>query len=333
MKRSLIISSTLLIIVAAIAASLLWWKSAVEPFASGENYQNFVIPRGYSASQIGNKLEEKGIIKNALAFKFYSQLTGRSKKILAGEYELSSHLSLLQIVDLLTKGPVELWVTVPEGLRSEEVAERFIAGLEKQSEEAGTFRSEFLSLADGEEGYLFPDTYLFPREASASSVVNTMTNTFDKKMEALQEGIDASNLSLNEIVTLASIVERESRKDDERPVVAGILLNRLEIGMGLQADATVQYVIASQNCTGEINCNWWSTITRDDLSINSPYNTYRFRGLPPGPIANPGYTSLEAVVYPGETDYLYYLHDSDGNIHYANTLDEHNANVRNYLGK
>jgi len=333
MKRSLIISSTLLIIVAAIVGTLLWWKKGIEPVVSKENYQNFVIPRGYSASQIGNKLQEKNVIKSALAFKFYSQLTGRSKKIFAGEYKLSSHLNLLQVVDLLTKGPIELWVTVPEGLRREEIVERFISGLEKSNEEANGFRAEFLSTTQAKEGYLFPDTYLFPREATASSVVNMMSKTFEQKTENLQEGINNSNLSLNEIVTLASIIERESKKDDERPIVAGILLNRLQIGMGLQADATVQYAIASLNCKGKVECDWWPTITRDDLSLNSPYNTYKFKGLPPRPIANPGFTSLKAAVFPEETNNLYYLHDADGNIHYAQTLDEHNANVRKYLGK
>ena len=132
---------------------------------------------------------------------------------------------------------------------------------------------------------------------------------------------------------MASIIERETKTDEERPVVAGILINRLDIDMGLQADATVQYAAASINCRAEEECNWWPILTKGDLAINSPYNTYRFRGLPPAPIASPGISSLRAAVSPEESDYLYYLHDADGGVHYAETLSEHNENVRIYLGK
>ncbi|KKR30276.1 MAG: putative periplasmic solute-binding protein [Candidatus Woesebacteria bacterium GW2011_GWA1_39_8] len=119
----------------------------------------------------------------------------------------------------------------------------------------------------------------------------------------------------------------------ERPVVAGILFNRLDIGMGLQVDATVQYAAATIKCKSNSECNWWPILTRENLLIYSPYNTYKYRGLPPAPIANPGLYSLKAVINSEDTEYLYYLHDSEGNIHYAKSLDEHNENVRKYLGK
>lgn len=137
-----------------------------------------------------------------------------------------------------------------------------------------------------------------------------MRLTFDQKVESLTGEIQSGSLSLKEVVTLASIVERESKFDEERPVIAGILLNRLNINMGLQADATLQYAVANARCQAQEECTWWPTLTREDLEINSPYNTYRLRGLPPAPIANPGLSSLKAVVSPQASKYLYYLHDS-----------------------
>lgn len=322
-----------LIIVVVLLSAAYWWQKNSRPVSSNQSSQSFVIPKGSSATQIATKLEEQGLIRNKLAFKFYAQLTGQSKKIQAGEYKLSPSYSVQKMVTQLTQGPLELWVTVPEGLRREEIVERFIKGLEKDGTEATTFRTEFMQESQGEEGYLFPDTYLFPRDATAAQVVSKMTSTFDAKIADYQDKIDSSSLTLKQIVTLASIVERESRANSERPEVAGVLLNRLDIGMGLQADATVQYAVASRDCKVGSDCTWWPSVTRADLEIASAYNTYKYRGLPPGPIANPGISSLMAAITPSSNDYLYYLHDADGNIHFAKTLDEHNANVRNYLGK
>lgn len=331
MKRLIFILIFLLALIGGTVYANIWWQGANKPVSTGENYQNFVIPRGSSAITIGNKLEEEGLIRSSLSFKIFSQVTGKSKRIQAGEYRVSPHLSLAEVVDLLTKGPVEVWVTVPEGLRREQVAERFISGLGKSGEMEEVFREEFLSESTGLEGYLFPDTYLFPKTASASAVVARLETTFDRRIADFEEDIENSDLTLDEMVTLASIIERESRNDAERPVVAGILLNRLDIGMGLQADATVQYAVASRDCLGETDCDWWKTVTGQDLEIDSPYNTYEYSGLPPAPIASPGLSSLRAVVYPEGSDYLYYIHDPEGEIHYAETLDEHNDNVRRYL--
>ena len=314
----------------ALAASLIlallvgnfWWGSSVKSVSVDTNEKDFLITKGSSASQIGTKLQNEGLIRSSLAFRLYVQLTGKSKSVQAGEYSLSPSHSLVKMVDILSKGPIEVWVTVPEGLRREEIADRFATGLAKKDKQ--TFVQEFLASSRAKEGYLFPDTYLFPKTASASAVVNKMLSTFDKKTSEFKEGIAASKLSLEDIVTLASIIERETRTDAERGVVAGILINRLDIGMGLQADATVQYAAGTSE-------NWWPILTKEDIAISSPYNTYKFRGLPPTPIANPGLSSLKAAIFPEESDYLYYLHDSKGQIYYAKTLEEHNENVRKYL--
>jgi UPF0755 protein len=331
MKRFII---PILLIVFLISGGFYWWNQNNKPVSTDENLQSFIIPKGYSASQIGNKLENQNLVKDALAFKLYVQVTNRSKKIQAGEYLLAPNFSLFKVVGQLTSGPVEEWVTIPEGLRREEVVEKYINVLKRDGSDAEVFRQDFLVLTLDNEGYLFPDTYLFPKTVSASIVVNKMLSTFDNKISSQMEAdINASEYNLEQIVVLASIIERETRNDEERPVVAGILLNRLEIGMGLQVDATVQYALATTKCRVGAVCNWWPILTREDMSINSSYNTYKYAGLPPAPIANPSLSSILAAIYPSNSSYLYYLHDEDGEIHYAETLVGHNENIRKYLGK
>lgn len=139
-------------------------------------------------------------------------------------------------------------------------------------------------------------------------------------------------MSLNEIITLASIVERETKTDEERPLVAGILIKRLKDGWPLQVDASVQYAVATKNCkVFGAECKWWPILSKEDMSINSPFNSYKFKGLPPHPIANPGLSSIKAVIYPKESDYWFYLHDKSGKIYFAKTTEEHKENIRKYL--
>ena len=309
-----------LLIALVLAVAAVWFYLNVQPVSTTQNFSYFVISKGSSATQIGTKLESAKLIKSALAFKIYLQFTGQTGKLLPGEFRLTPSFSLFQTIDTLFKGPVELWVTIPEGLRREEIAARFATGLDKDS----TFVGDFLLASRGKEGYLFPDTYLFPLDASASAIVKKMNDTFTSKAQELTP--TGSDLSFSESVILASILERETKTDAERPIVAGIIINRLNLRMPLQVDASVQYAIGTSK-------DWWPILSLADLKINSPYNTYKFTGLPPTPIANPGLSSLKAAFNPAVTDYLYYIHDSTGQIHYAKTLVEHNANVAKYIGK
>ena len=315
--KKLLILPFLLILAAAFGGY--WFYKNIGPVSSTEKYEYFVIEKGTSASQVGAKLEKEGFIKSALAFKLYMQFTGQSNKIQTGEFRLTPSYSLFQTVTALFNGPVELWVTIPEGLRREEIASRFAAALDKDS----TFVTEFMSVSKGKEGYLFPETYLFPREASASAVVKRMISTFEAKTGSIE---NKSGMSFEKAIILASLIERETKTNTERPVVAGILINRLDSGWPLQVDATVQYAVGSSK-------NWWPILTLEDLSINSAYNTYKNKGLPIAPIANPGLSSIKAALNPEASDYWYYIHDADGQIHYAKTLAEHNANIRLYLEK
>lgn len=307
-------------LLAAVAVATLggyWFYKNSGPVSTDEKFVYFIINKGASVSQIGNKLESAGLIKSAMAFKVYLQFSGQTSKVQAGEFRLSPSFSLLETAKTLMKGPVEIWVTIPEGLRREEVAQKFASTLDKDN----AFITEFLEASKGKEGYLFPETYLFPRDVTAATVVKKMTDTFTSKTGNLKNN---SGLSLSQVIVLASLIERETKTDEERPVVAGIMLNRLSAGMPLQIDASVQYGVGTSK-------NWWPVLTLGDIAKSSPYNTYKNKGLPPTPIANPGISSLRAAFSPKDTDYWYYIHDLDGKIHYAETLDEHNANIARYL--
>jgi UPF0755 protein len=312
----------------------LFWNQSFKPVSSQKSTVDFVITKGSGAIQIANKLEKTGLIKNALVFRVYTKIAGVESKIQSGQYELSPSMGLIQIVNELTNGPKLVWVTVPEGLRREEVAQKFIDGFKLTDENAVTFRQQFLNLTKDKEGYLFPDTYLLPKTTTAEKTVNLLTSTFDKKVATLGGDLTTKGLTSSQVITMASLLERETFSDEEKPIVAGIIMNRLNANWPLQIDAAVQYALANRNCAKSTTCaDWWPEITRDDLEINSAYNTYKNTGLPPAPIASPGLTTIKAVLNAQETDYFFYMHDTKGVIHYAKTLEEHNANVRKYLGK
>ena len=332
MKRLLVL---LIIILVSGFLLAVWWVSTTQAPTNTAAVKRFVITKGASSSQIGNNLREAGLVKSSLVFKFYVQLTGNSRRIQAGEYRIPQNLSLNRLISFLLQGPTELWVTIPEGIRREEIADKFVESLELSGTEATAFRNDFLQRSAAKEGYLFPDTYLFPRDASASAVVSLLTSTFDKKVDAkMRQDLDQKDIILSQAVIVASLLERETITDQERPVVAGILIKRWRAGWPLQVDASVQYALASAKCGQTVDCNWWPRpLTGDDLEINSPYNTYKFPGLPPAPIASPGISAINGVVYYEESPYWFYLHDEDGQIHYAETLDQHNTNITRYLNR
>lgn len=266
----------------------------------------FMVDKGSSITKISNNLKNAGLIKNALVFKYYVQFTGIQNKIQAGEFDLSSNLTVSQVIEKLKKGPSEILVTIPEGFRREEVAAKFTSILNKDE----AFRQDFLNLSAGKEGYLFPESYLFPKEATASQIVNRMTTTFEKKV---------SDVTYKQLI-VASLLERETFADSEKPIVAGIIYKRLENDWPLQIDATLQYIKGD-----------WKPVYSIDKELNSPFNTYKNLGLPPSPICNPSLASILASISPESSDYWYYIHDNDGKIHFGKDLDEHNSNIRKYL--
>lgn len=300
---------------------LSYLKSPVDKQAK---IQAFVIQKGESIDSIAKRLEEEKIIRSAFAFKLELKTNRNIDYVEAGDFKLSGAMSLGEVMKELSKGAVDKWVTLLEGWRVEETAARL-------NKELGIDEKEFLKYA--EEGYMFPDTYLFNKEASAQMIASTLRNTFDQRYtNELQAKIKAKGLTPEQGVILASLVEREARSDKIRTEVAGIILKRLKIGMKLDIDSTVQYAKDTQSYKAGSLKSFWQPITQADYSdVKSPYNTYLAPGLPPEPIANPSLSSLKAVANANpNTPYLYYYHDSKGNTYYARTLDEHNENVANY---
>ncbi len=291
------------------------------PVDSNGKVQAFVVAKGETASDIASRLEKKGLIRSAMVFKYvYKQ--NPNAKIEAGDFKLSPAMSVNEIISNLEKGAVDRWVTLLEGWRVEEMAN-------KLNQELGIDKKEFLAAA--KEGYMFPDTYLFNKDATAETIASILENTFDTRYtDDLKQKISAKGLTATQGVILASIVEREARSDEVRTKVASILLKRFKIGMVLNADATVRYAKDTQDLkAGKKIDKFWQAISQDDYqSVVSPYNTYLHAGLPPGPICNPSLSSLKAVANAdSSTPYLFYYHDSAGNSYYATTLEEHNRNV------
>lgn len=313
----------LLLAVAAVIATTgwFWWKDAISAVNPADTIPKiFVVRRGEGVKSVAARLASEGFIRSPTGFFLLIKSMGIERDLQAGDYRLNPAMDAATLARELTHGTLDVWVTTLEGWRVEEIAA-------KLTKELDIPESEFVKVA--REGYMFPDTYLVPRDATVGAVAALFTSTFDKKVdEAMRADAKKIGLTFPEVLTLASIVEREGRTDDDRPVIARILLKRLKADWPLQADATLQYALGYQ--AGEKT--WWKkNLFDEDKKVTSLYNTYLHPGLPPGPIANPGLGSIKAVIYPKETDYWYYLHDPEGGVHYAKTLEEHNANSAKYL--
>lgn len=283
----------------------------------------FVVPKGQAVTIIANRLHEAGLIKNPLAFRLLVKMDNLQNQIQAGSFELAPSMTVSELATQLTKGTNDEWVTIPEGWRAEEIAEML-----GRHDLTDFDQKAFTDLATAQEGYLFPDTYLIPKLSTSQSIYNLLTNTFDKKItQGLSQELAASSHTEAENIIMASIVEREARGYEQMRRVAGILWHRLDINMALQADATIQYAKGYS----QIEKSWWVTPTTADRTIQSPFNTYLAPGLPPHPIANPGLDAIKATLDPIKTDDLFYIHDRQGVLHYAKTLQEHNQNVQKYL--
>lgn len=269
---------------------------------------------------IAGNLASRRLIRSSTSFFVLVKLLGLERDLQAGDYRLNRSMDAKAIAQELTHGIVDLWVTTLEGWRVEEIAN-------KLAKELDIPEAEFLKVA--REGYMFPDTYLVPRDATAAAIAKLFQDTFESKVTPqMRSDSRKAGLSLDKIIVLSSIVEREGRTDEDRPVIAGILLKRLAADWPLQADATLQYALGYQ----AFEKSWWKKVlTQDDKKIRSPFNTYLNTGLPPAPIANPGVSSIRAVIYPQDSPYWYYLHDREGRVHYAITFEEHEKNIATYL--
>ena len=328
MKR---IATWLLVVIVAVIGAIGARIALAEmrPYKGYVQSELFVdIPPGSAPASIGRRLADLGVIRDTLGFRYELARTRTSGHLQAGEYRFDRPMSVQEVVAKIARGDVYLLpITFREGLTLREMAQVF------ESKGFGPAADFIAAASDGQlihgldpaardlEGYLFPDTYAMVRHATATQLVARMVAGFEKVLTPqLRAAAAARGLSVRELVTLASIVEKETGNPEERPLVAAVYANRLRIGMALQCDPTVIYALQRAS-------RYDGNLTRENLHVDSPYNTYRYAGLPPGPIANPGRASLEAAAQPADVPYVYFVSRGDGSHAFASTLNEHNHNV------
>lgn len=331
---------TLVLFLALIGAGgYVWYSSELKAVDVAVDSREIVrIAKGASTQEIAETLKEKGLIRSSLAFRVFTYFQGADRLLQAGSFSLSPAMNAKDILSSLMRGYAdEAVITIPEGFTVQDIdtllAEKGLieeGDLIECANSCDFSEFDFLPSVSGLarrggkiEGYLFPDTYfVLVEDFSAEEFLKRLLHTFeDRVLDDLGSDFEASSRSVHAIITMASLIEEETVTDDERAIVSGILWKREDEGMGLGVDAAVRYILNKPT----------AAITVADLNVNSPYNLRKFRGLSPGPIANPGKDSVIAALNPEESSYWYYLHDPQGNIHYAETNTEHNINRQIYL--
>jgi UPF0755 protein len=308
------------------------YTMAREPFRGyDEEEVFFTVERGATGIRIGESLEERGIIRDRRLFRLALRFRADGKTVQAGEYRFAEPLSTFDVLEKLVSGDTFTFaVTIPEGFTLLETAELLAArGLAEGSAirsafEEGTLVADLDPEAFNLEGYLYPTTYRFARKVAPDEVARTLVAQFNRVFDE-ERRAEAAKLGLSprQAVTLASVIEKETGLAEERPLIASVFWNRLRIGMPLQSDPTIIYAL-------ELAGRFDGNLKRTDLELDSPYNTYRFPGLPPGPIASPGVASIRAVLEPAETSFLYFVSRNDGSHHFSSTYSEHVNAVRKY---
>ncbi len=286
------------------------------------------VKPGMTANDIGTLLQQHGIVASKYKFWLIAKLNGSESKFKTGNYALHRDMEPREVLRMLVDGNTStLRFTIPEGFSVKDIAKRL-------GEEGLADPKEFLQAAKSfapysymeknaradyaAEGFLFPDTYEITNDASARDILTMMAENFDKKLTPeMRDRAKEMNLSIYELITLASMVEKEARFEEDRPMIAQVFFKRLQVGMPLQSDTTLQYLMNGPK----------EDVSIEDTKMESPYNTYQHQGLPPGPIASPGIAAIRAVLYPADTDYLYFVADRQGHNHYSRSYEEHLAEV------
>lgn len=314
---SLLFALGILVVVLGVFGVAFVNKKIGEPFMAKATERVFEVKKGEGAERVAQNLESQKFIAHKNYFLFYLWQSGKSSKLQAGKYSLGASQSVKEIAEKIISGDAikeEISITIPEGFRLKEIDDRLS---ENNIIKKGTLQNSL-------EGYLFPDTYNFSMEKlplKTEDVTKKFLDNFDKKTNDLKEQAKSKNIDFRDIVIMASILEKEVRTPEDMKTVSGLLWKRISIGMPLQVDATIAYITGKK--TGEI--------TYGDLKIDSPYNTYTNKGLPPGPISNPGLVALEAALNPTQSDYLYYLSKPTGETVFSKTIEEHNRAKNLYL--
>ncbi|MGC9603278.1 MAG: endolytic transglycosylase MltG [Minisyncoccia bacterium] len=288
--------------------------------------ERFVVPLNASRSQTIQSLADGGFIKSSFGFNIALILRGKFGTIAPGGYKVSKGQNALQIAGILSGEPYMKWTIVPEGLRKEQIANQLAQTLNWDNQTKNEFLNEYASKGqDYKEGVYFPDTYLLPKDETGGQIAERFIAHFQEKFAPYAPQFAKQNVKWTTAIKIASLVQREAAGESDMPLIAGIIWNRLLQGMPLAIDATIQYA------KGGTDDDYWTPLVKGDTKMDSLYNTYLHKGLPPTPIANPGLPAILAVLNPAKTDCLYYLHDSSGTIHCAATYAEHQKNIEKYL--
>jgi UPF0755 protein len=316
-------------LVAAALAAGWFFYAAYRDRSSPVAETRIVVERGATFAAIARRLREGGVIDNVLAFRLLARMRGQEADVRAGEYRFTPHETPDEVLHALIGGgaQVAVWVTIPEGFTARQIAARLQAeGIGSAPEFSHAFAHDSIVVGATRtknlEGFLFPSTYLIPLGASPSQVENQLTSEFFRQLppDALARA-RRLRVTVPQAVTVASLIEREAKIERDRPLIAGVIYNRLRLGMPLEVDATIEYALPAHK----------SALSLSDLKVDSPFNTYLHAGLPPTPIANPGRPSLEASLQPSKTNFLYYVYCGKGGHAFANTLQAHQANVARCL--
>jgi len=330
MRRLIFVVLAVLVAIAAAAGVI--YSRVDRPFKGYTGAEQFVdVPAGAGPAAIGRRLVERGVVRDALTWRIAVFKSGEARSLKAGEYRFAGELRPADVIGKLARGEVFLRpITFPEGLTIQEMAKLFeshgfgSAASFQAAARNGALVSALDPRAPDLEGYLYPETYPLPRRADAATLVRSMVTRFEQVMGSdLRDAAATRGLAVREVITLASLVEKETARPEERPAVAAVYLNRLKTGMGLQCDPTVIYALQKAG-------KYTGNLTRPDLAFDSPYNTYKYAGLPPGPIAAPGRPSIDAVLRPADVDYLYFVSRNDGSHVFSRTYEEHRAKVREF---
>ncbi len=316
--------------IAVITAGVAVAAAIVRPADPAGRPRVVIISPGASSTEIGRLLQSAGVVRRDADFVLAVRARRLTRSLQGGEYLLSPSMTLLEVVDTVARGQVILHpVTIPEGFTSAEIvdalADLTLGDRARLTEivfhGANLYPQRFLAQVPTRslEGYLFPDTYRLPRGLEERELLRAMIDRFEQIVVPLWEA-QGRGRSLHDVVTMASLIEREARRPEERALIAGVLSNRLRRGMRLEVDATVLYALGRHK----------SVVTYKDLEVNSPYNTYRRAGLPPGPIASPGVEAIQAALAPAATEYLFYVARADGSHVFSRTYREHLAAIRRY---
>ncbi|MBU1326932.1 endolytic transglycosylase MltG [Patescibacteria group bacterium] len=316
---------TVVVVEIILLTAVLWWL--LGPVAGKSQPQIWTVPedpRGFDAVQA---LKEQQLIRSAPAFRLLMAVSGKDKAVAPGGYRLDRRMNARQVLQKIGETPDLLWVTISGCRRREEIAEMIDQVLGWSQEKIRQWNEAYTKLGDEyKEGVYYPDTYLLPTDESGAQIAERFIDHFNEKFSPLSDDFAKANIKWTTGLKIASLIAREAAGPQDMALISGIIWNRLNQGMKLEIDATMQYTLGKHAAGG-----WWGGIDLSEKRSSSPYNTYIYKGLPPTPICSPGIEAIRAALTPQETDCLYYLHDRNRQIHCGRTYEEHKVNIRTYL--